>query len=755
MEKGRRHEASTSQTPARSGRVIPPKLRRREGTDDPGPATADRPDLWRVAAHASDDAIFGVDELGRVYGWNEGAFHLFGYRAEEVTGRLARILFVEAPDHLDPLEAALEGADTGRTPAVARRRNGTTTPVTVMTARLPNGEGLCVFVHDRSDVADAEKGRDDALASLSRQTALWDLLQRVMVIADNADDLTDALHRYMLEITRRLEWPVAHALILGENGSAGVEMWYLDDHERYAGLREAIERGDPGAGLMEQVLQTTGPVWSDRGFGFPVVYEGRSVAAVELLVADRAPRSDAPLECARHSSAQLSRVVERERSRLALSHQSLHDGLTNLPNRSLFMDRLSQAMRGMRAGGSHVAVLLVDLDDFKLINDSLGHDTGDWVLRTVAQRLLDVMGPSDTAARFGGDEFIILSERLSSDEAVGDLANRILDALAEPIELERAAAAAVVTGSIGIAIASDPETPPENLIRDADAARYRAKEQGPGRFNIFDAALHERASLKLSTVNELRQAVGRQELRLEYQPQFRVSDGRLIGVEALARWDHPERGTLAPIDWIPIAEENHLIVPIGEWILSEACAVAADWVGLAGARLFDGFKVSVNVSAVQLARPELVDSVRAAVGHSGVDPSRLCVEITEGVLMGAPGHYMDALLDLKTLGLSIAIDDFGTGYSSLAYLRRFPIDVIKVDKGFVDDLSPADTRGCSILRAVIQLSEALGVISVAEGVETPEQAQVLAESGCYAAQGFYFGRPQQAADISRLVSAQT
>ena len=744
MEQGRRRQHSTGQTPGRPGRVIPPKS---------GPATADRPDLWRVAAHATEDAIFGVDEFGRVYGWNEGAFHLFGYRAEEVTGRLARILFVEGSDHLDPLESALEGAETGRTSAVARRRNGTTMPVTVTTARLPNGDGLCVFVHDRTDVADAEKGREDALASLSRQTALWDLLQRVMVIADDATDLTDALHRYVLEITRRLDWPVAHALILGDDGGVGGEMWYLADHERYAGLRRAIEQGEPGAGLLDQVFETKGPVWAGSGFGFPVVYDGRPVAAVELLGDERSPRLEGPLECARHSSAQLSRVVERERSRLALSHQALHDALTDLPNRSLFMDRLSQAMRGMRAGGSHVAVLLVDLDDFKLINDSLGHDTGDWVIRTVAQRLLDAMGPTDTAARFGGDEFIILSERLPNDEAVGDVANRILDALAEPIELE-GTAAAVVTGSIGIAIASDPETPPENLIRDADAARYRAKEQGPGRFNIFDAALHERASLKLSTGNELRRAVGREEFRLEYQPQFRVSDGKLIGVEALARWDHPDRGTLAPIDWIPIAEENHLIVPIGEWILSEACGVAADWVGQAGDRLFDGFKVSVNVSAVQLARPELIDAVRAAVRDTGVDPSRLCVEITESVLMGAPGHYMDALIDLKGLGLSIAIDDFGTGYSSLAYLRRFPIDVIKVDKGFVDDLSPADTQGCSILRAVIQLSEALGVVSVAEGVETPEQAQVLAESGCYAAQGFFYGRPQQAADISRLVAAE-
>jgi diguanylate cyclase (GGDEF)-like protein len=425
----------------------------------------------------------------------------------------------------------------------------------------------------------------------------------------------------------------------------------------------------------------------------------------------------------------------------------MHDTLTDLPNRSLFMDRLTRAVRGLR-DGSHLAVLFVDLDDFKLINDSCGHDTGDYVLKMVARRLLGVLGPYDMAARFGGDEFMILSERLPSPEAVGDVANRILEALAEPIPLD-GTGGTVVTASIGVAIAGSPDVLPEHLVRDADAAMYRAKEQGRSKFKVFDRALHERASRKLSTANELRHAVANGELRLVYQPQFRIADRRIIGAEALVRWDHPTRGLLSPADFIPVAEENQLIVPIGEWCLSEACRTAAAW--LASYPDAGDLKICVNVSAVQLARPELVDAVVGALSSSGLDPASLCLEVTESVLMTAPGTYLEALLGLKLVGVSLAVDDFGTGYSSLAYLKRFPIDVVKIDRGFIDGLERSDERGRSVLRAVVQLSDALGMTSVAEGVETADQAQLLEESGCFGAQGYYFGRPQDAPDISRLL----
>ena len=728
--------------------------------------------LWRTAAEHTDEAIIGVDTQGRVTGWNPGAARLFGYSASEIEGRAVRSLFVEGSHRGDPIHTQAGLVGFPPTTAEARPRHGQPIPVSVAAVPLPAGAGLCLTVRDETDLVEAQRGREEAVAKVRRQYDLWELLQRITAIANEATNVADALHRSMLAICDRFDWPFGHAVMLDGTGRIERHVWYVAERDGFLPVRRVIEEACSGVGLIGRVLDSREPLWASElrgpdatpvealaeaaglraGFAFPVTLDGQMVAVVELLGGYRPRHDEQLLACARHGSVQLGRVVERERSRRELSHQAMHDALTELPNRSLIMDRLAQAVKGLRPGGAHLAVLFVDLDDFKLINDSLGHDIGDHVLRTVAGRLVEVMGPNETAARFGGDEFIVVAERLPNDEAVGDIANRVLGALAVPIVLE--GEAAVVTGSIGIAIAGSPDTQPEHLIRDADAAMYRAKEEGRGRFNVFDRALHERASLKLSIGNELRRAVTEQEFRLVYQPQFRVSDGKLIGVEELARWDNPARSTLLPGEWIPLAEETQLIVPIGEWILGEACRRAADWLRLAGPdATAGGFKVCVNVSAVQLARPELIDGVVSALRTTGVDPACLCLEVTESVLMAAPGTYMEALLGLKLLGLSIAVDDFGTGYSSLAYLRRFPIDILKVDKGFVDGLTGGDERGRSILKAVVQLSEALGVTPVAEGVETAEQARILAESGCYGAQGFFYGRPQSPEQITQLLSA--
>ena len=736
--------------------------------EDYADGTVDALILWQVASEITRDAFVGLDAAGRVRAFNPSAARLFGYTLDEMSGQPGATLFAGTPAETLSRTAELP------VQAEALRRDGTIVPVSVTSRPLPDGGGTCLVIRDLSGEAEAQLRTVEVTSALELQTSVWDMLQRITAIADDAADLTEALHRCLLDFCQRFDWPVGHAVLVDGSGGRPAHTWYLAESERYGLLKSVLEsEGTEATGLTRFVLDTGNPLWIDdleawdfprgallaapglrRGFAFPISIDGQAIAAVEMLGPAGSESGPHLLACARHGSVQLGRVLERERSRLELSHRALHDGLTDLPNRSLFLDRLAQAVRGLRAGGHHLAVLFIDLDDFKLINESLGHDTGDHVLRTVARRLLELEGPNDTVARFGGDEFIILSERLSNDEAVGDIADRVLAAVSEPMVLG-GSTSTVVTGSIGVAIATSPEAEPEHLIRDADAAMYRAKEEGRGRFNVFDRGLHERAQMKLSIGNDLRRAVADKEFRLVYQPQFRISDGRLIGVEALARWDNPTRGTLPPAEWIPIAEETQLIVPIGEWVLAEACRVTSEWLAmpaLAGHEA--GFKVCVNVSAVQLARPELVDGVISALKATGVNPANICIEVTESILMAAPGTYLEALLGLKLLGLTIAVDDFGTGYSSLAYLRRFPIDVLKVDKGFVDGLNLTDARGKSILKAVIQLSDALGVMSVAEGVETAEQAQILVESGCQAAQGFFFGRPQAAEDITKLLLAQ-
>jgi diguanylate cyclase (GGDEF)-like protein len=412
------------------------------------------------------------------------------------------------------------------------------------------------------------------------------------------------------------------------------------------------------------------------------------------------------------------------------------------------MDRVGHALARAQRRAGRVAALFVDLDNFKLINDSLGHDVGDRVLTTVSERLLKDMRVGDTTARFGGDEFMILCERLPSADAALDIAERLLDAVATPIDLGPDTVT-VVNASAGIVITDDPGAKAEDLIRDADAAMYRAKEAGGSRYQIFDRALHQQAARKLTVANDLRRALSNNELRLVYQPQVRLSDRRLIGIEALVRWQHPVQGLLPPSEFIAVAEQTHLIVPVGAWVLREACARLVRW---RDEHKTVPLKMCVNVSAVQLAHPGLLDVVAETLQATGIEPASLCLEITESVLMADADAGLEALLALKMLGVAIAVDDFGTGYSSLAYLSRFPIDLIKIDKGFVDPLGRGDHRAGSIVRAVVEMSRALGLTTLAEGVETEEQHADLMAIGCEAGQGYLFARPRPPEDISALLT---
>jgi len=441
-------------------------------------------------------------------------------------------------------------------------------------------------------------------------------------------------------------------------------------------------------------------------------------------------------------------ITERKRAEEDLTRQALHDPLTNLPNRTLFLDRLGHALCRLQREEGLLAVLFLDLDGFKMINDSLGHEAGDELLVAVAARLQDGLRPGDTVARFGGDEFTVLCEDLHSQDEALVVAQRVADIVAQPVLLQ-GEHDVVLTAGVGIALSQGTGTP-EGLLRDADVAMYRAKEEGPARCSIFDVAMHARATARLETIRSLRRAVELDQLRLHYQPQVTLPEGRIVGVEGLVRWQHPERGLLGPGEFIPLAEESRLVLSIGEWVIEEACRQAVNW----QAEFDAPFKVSVNVSARQLKDGNLADCIKRTLAATGLAPEVLCLEITENVLMGDADFYLEALLGLRFLGVSLAVDDFGTGYSSLGYLKRFPIDVLKIDKAFVDGLGHDDPRARAIPLAVVAMARGLGMATVAEGVESLDQAHELTTLGCDQAQGYYFARPQPPEAIAGLLRRQ-
>jgi diguanylate cyclase len=440
-------------------------------------------------------------------------------------------------------------------------------------------------------------------------------------------------------------------------------------------------------------------------------------------------------------------AVERKQAEMKLQHRALHDSLTGLPNRALFLDRLTHAVAWSKRHKSTFAVLFLDLDRFKVINDSLGHEVGDQVLTEVAQRLHGVLRSSDTAARYGGDEFIVLCEEIADEQQAIGIAERLADAIDRPLDAGHTS----VTASVGIVVASDTDAEPEVLIREADAAMYRAKKRGV-RYEMFDNELRERVTARRDMERALREAIEEQQFRVLYQPLVDLRSGEITGVEALVRWDHPQRGLLAPVEFISLAEDTGLIVPIGAWVLREALRQGQRW---RQARPGTPLQISVNLSARQHDDPKLLDTVQEALRETGTEPQRLCLEITETVVMENIESTVATLQALKTLGTALSIDDFGIGYSSLASLKRFPVDSLKVDRSFVSGLGNGHgAPDAAIVTAVVTLAHTLGMTAVAEGIESPKQLSALKDLDCDLGQGFYFARPRPPQVISELLGAE-
>ena len=450
-------------------------------------------------------------------------------------------------------------------------------------------------------------------------------------------------------------------------------------------------------------------------------------------------------EVAEAFNGMMDRLVE---GRDQLVHQAFHDTLTGLPNRALFRDRtqhaLARAYNGRREIPGRVAVLFCDLDDFKAINDSLGHNAGDQLLQQVAARLSTTLRLEDSIARLGGDEFAILLEDVPAASAAEATAKRILKALTMPVRLPEDERDVVTRASIGIALSTGPQDTAEDLLRDADAAMYAAKNGGRNRYRVFEADMHERALERFALEGELRRGLDRNEFRLEYQPVLELATHRVFAVEALVRWQHPTRGTVMPNDFIPTAEETGLIVPLGRWVLEAACRCAKVLQDSEGAA--SDLIMSVNLSPRQFHDPNLVGDVAHAIDSAGIDATTLVLEITESMLTADLDATAETLASLKKLGVRFAIDDFGSGYSTLSYLRRFPIDILKLDRGIIGGESGSDTK---LTKALVGLGRTLELATVAEGIERPEQEAELVALGCELGQGFLFARPMSESDLVR------
>jgi diguanylate cyclase (GGDEF)-like protein/PAS domain S-box-containing protein len=448
-----------------------------------------------------------------------------------------------------------------------------------------------------------------------------------------------------------------------------------------------------------------------------------------------------------HFITQIQDISAQKAAADALAHQALHDPLTGLPNRTLFNDRLEHALARSRRNGGRLAVVFIDVDRFKVVNDSLGHESGDWLLQQMGSRLAQAIRASDSVARFGGDEFVVLFDQVADERTAMLLTDRVRRELERPFSLE-GDEDFYATVSLGVAL-SGPTTRAVDLVRDADAAMYRAKAAGGADAELFDFAMRDAAVERLRTERALRRGLLRDELRLHYQPIWSLESREVVAVEALVRWERPGHELVPPGAFIGVAEEVGLMQQLGEWVLREACRQAAAWRAELGPDA--PLPIHVNVSSRELEQPDLPGVVARALADAGLDPADLVLEITESGLLERTQRPVSVLRAIKETGVRIALDDFGTGYSSLSYLERFPIDELKLDREFIARMASGDDDPV-LVRAILDMAHALGLVVVAEGIETEEQATVLRELGCERAQGYALARPAAAEAVAELVS---
>ena len=607
--------------------------------------------------------------------------------------------------------------------------------------------------------------------------------------ANQATNITEAMQFAVERVCEFTGWPLGHACLTSgdQKQLLSSNIWSSASEARFRAFREASETSEfaTGAGLPGKVFASARPIWVrdvmndsnfirqlvaqhagiKSAFAFPVLSGNDVVAVLEFFADVESEPDDAILELMAHVGTQLAQVVERVRAQEKLVHDAFHDPLTALPNRALFLDRLERAIaRAKRHEDYKFAVLFIDIDRFKMVNDSLGHSAGDELIVQVARRILrtlrleDVVArpvaipdsewktKDDTLARLGGDEFTVLLDDIHDPADSIRVAERIQNSLEEPFVIY--GQDVFTTASIGIT-ANSAHTTAADVLRDADTAMYRAKLHGKARCEVFDQAMHEQAVDRLKLETDLRRACDREEFRVFYQPIISLQTGTIAGFEALVRWERPGAGIVAPGAFISVIEDIGLIVPVGEWILRKSCEQVRRW-----HRAYPQERMltmSVNVSGRQFAQSELAARMETILQETEVEATAIKLEITESVTMGDPERTIKVIKELKKLGMRISIDDFGTGYSSLSYLRRFPIDTLKIDRSFVTNLE-SNSENREIVRTIMGLARNLGMDVIAEGTETIEEVSYLKSVNCEFAQGYFFSRPVDSEKAEMLLS---
>jgi diguanylate cyclase (GGDEF)-like protein/PAS domain S-box-containing protein len=714
----------------------------------------------QLLIQSSPLAIYTRDRNGLLTTWNPAAERMYGWSAAEVLGKPLPSVPGEQREESDSLRKRLLGGESfikyqGR----RLRRDGRPIFIDASLGPLRDGSGNASgIIALAADITDRKRAE--------AQQAMEHKVTRLLSEAESLEQVMPEIIRTMCEALgcacgARRTWDETEQKI------ACAETWQEPsaEIEQFLALsREPRALPQSAGGLLRRVLASGEPQWITdvttdpsfrrgpeaaraglRGaFAFPIRFGNETLGIMEFFSTGSSAPDELLIQSTRSIGSQIGQFMARKQAEARVRRLAHYDELTGLPNRTMFNQRVSSALARARRRERQLAILFIDLDRFKNINDTLGHDAGDRVLNEIAQRLRGCLRETDTVGRLGGDEFVVLIEEVAEPAQVALVAQKVLAEVGRPIAL--GAQEVHITASIGISTYPADSDDMQGLMKNADISMYRAKELGKNNYQFYSAQMNVHTLERLAMESDLRRALERNEFLLHYQPKIDLASGVIGGMEALIRWRHPVKGMISPVQFIGLAEETGLIVPIGEWVLRTACAQNRVWQSNGHAPLC----VAVNLSARQFSQPSLLEDVARVLADTGLDARLLELEITESMVMRNPAHAVTLLDRLKAMGVRLSIDDFGTGYSSLSYLKRFPIDNVKIDSSFIQDL-PGDGEDAAITRAIIAMAHSLRLGVVAEGVETDKQRQFLRQHGCDEMQGFLFSKPLSAEDFLQLL----